>query len=92
MLELKFTSKFKKDYRRVKRQGKDLRKLKAVLLVLQSGEGLPPKNHDHDLSGSYAGHRECHIDPDWLLIYRVESDALTLTAVRTGSRDDLFGM
>lgn len=92
MLELKFTSKFKKDYRRVKRQGNDLRKLKAVLLVLQSGEGLPPENHDHDLSGSYAGHRECHIDPDWLLIYRVESDALTLTAVRTGSHADLFGM
>lgn len=92
MLELEFTAKFKRDYKRMKRQGKDLSKLAATLESLQRQEPLPPRMRDHDLSGSYAGHRECHVEPDWLLIYRIEEDVLTLTAVRTGSHADLFGM
>ena len=52
---------------------------------------LPNKNRDHDLSGDWIGHRECHILPDWLLIYRIEDDVLVLTLARTGSHSDLFG-
>lgn len=92
MLELEFTTKFKRDYKRIKRQGKDLGKLRTVLVALQRGEALPPRNRDHDLSGAYLGHRECHIEPDWLLIYRVEVERLTLTAVRTGSHSELLGL
>ena len=92
MMELRFTAKFKKDYKRIKRQGKDISKLESALEVLVRGEAVPEAMRDHSLGGTYRGHRECHIDPDWLLIYRVESDALTLTAVRTGSHADLFGM
>ena len=59
--------------------------------MLAMGEPLPDKNRDHDLSGDWAGHRECHILPDWLLIYRIEDDVLVLTLARTGSHSDLFG-
>ncbi|WP_279044421.1 type II toxin-antitoxin system YafQ family toxin, partial [Gemmiger formicilis] len=55
------------------------------------GEPLPDKNRDHDLSGDWAGHRECHILPDWLLVYRIEDDVLVLTLARTGTHSDLFG-
>ena len=55
------------------------------------GEPLPDKNRDHDLSGDWVGHRECHILPDWLLIYRIEDNVLVLTLARTGSHSDLFG-
>lgn len=92
MLELEFTARFKRDYKRAKKQGRDLAKLRAVLEALQRNEVLPARNRDHDLSGSYLGHRECHIEPDWLLIYRVEAERLMLTAVRTGSHSDLLGM
>lgn len=75
----------------MRRQGKDLSKLDELILMLRKGEALPAKVKDHGLSGSYFGHRECHIEPGWLLIYRIEQDVLTLTAVRTGSHADLFG-
>lgn len=55
------------------------------------GKALPKKNKDHSLSGKWAGHRECHILPDWLLIYRIEDDVLVLTLTRTGTHSDLFG-
>ena len=64
---------------------------KGCLLYTSMGEPLPEKNRDHDLSGDWVGHRECHILPDWLLIYRIEDDVLVLTLARTGSHSDLFG-
>lgn len=90
MLKVKFTSKFKRDYKLIKRQGKDIEKLEAVILELCNEETLPESMHDHELLGSYHGHRECHLEPDWLLIYRIDCGELTLTAVRTGSHSELF--
>lgn len=55
------------------------------------GETLPEKNKDHELTGDWVGHRECHVQPDWLLIYRIDDDVLVLTLSRTGSHSDLFG-
>jgi len=92
MLELKFTSKFKKDYKRIKKQGLNVDELREVLDRLCHQETLPSKMHDHPLTGNYAGHRECHIEPDWLLIYRVDDKMLVLTAVRTGSHSELLNM
>lgn len=68
MLDLRFTSKFKKDYKRIKKQGKDLTKLESTLEALVHGECLPESMRDHALGGAYREHRECHIEPDWLLI------------------------
>ena len=58
---------------------------------LTAGEPLPEKNRDHALTGDWVGHRECHIQPDWLLVYRVQNDVLVLTLTRTGTHSDLFG-
>ena len=93
MLELRFTAKFKKDCKRVKRQGKDLSKLEWALEKLVRGEALPDTMRDHSLGGTYRSHRECYIEPDWLLIYRIEDDILVLTLARTGTHSahsDLF--
>ena len=79
---VKYTTSFKKDYKRA---------IKQVVALLAMGEPLPDKNRDHDLSGDWAGHRECHILPDWLLVYRIEDDVLVLTLARTGTHSDLFG-
>ena len=92
MLELRFTTKFKKDYKRIKRQGKDLSKLERTLEALVCQEVLPDATRDHSLGGTYHGHRECHIEPDWLLIYRVDEDGLVLVATRTGSHSELLGL
>ncbi|MDR0432585.1 MAG: type II toxin-antitoxin system YafQ family toxin [Bifidobacteriaceae bacterium] len=91
MRELELTSRYKKDYRLAARRGCDLGKLDAVIDHLLGGAKLPPELKDHSLGGGYSGHRECHIEPDWLLIYRVSDDESMLTAVRTGSHSDLFG-
>lgn len=64
--------------------------LENVIALLAMGESLPPENRDHELTGNWRGHRECHIQPDWLLIYRVEADVLVLTLARTGTHSDLF--
>ena len=66
--------------------------LERVVELLAAGETLPEKNKDHALTGNWVGHRECHILPDWLMVYRVEDDVLVLTLTRTGSHSDLFGM
>ena len=66
--------------------------LERVVELLAAGETLQEKNKDHALTGNWVGHRECHILPDWLMVYRVEDDVLVLTLTRTGSRSDLFGM
>ena len=92
MPELRLTAKFKKDYKRVKRQGKDLLKLERTLETLVRGEALPDAMHDHSLGGTYRGHRECHIELGWLLIYRVDDDGLVLVATRTGSHGELLGL
>lgn len=91
-LKLLYTAKFKKDVKRLRKQGADLAKLEAVIDALLRGKSLSDKNRDHELSGNYKGHRECHIEPDWLLIYLVKHDELTLTAVRTGSHSELLNM
>ena len=82
---------FKKDYKRAIKRGLKIELLEQVVALLAMGEPLPEKNRDHDLSGDWVGHRECHILPDWLLIYRIEDDVLVLTLARTGSHSDLFG-
>ena len=90
MLKLNSSSRFKKDYRRCARRGYDLGLIQKVVMTLRIPASLPPKNKDHGLSGEYAGCRECHVLPDWLLIYRVNDGELYL--VRTGTHADLFGM
>lgn len=88
MLEISFTSQFKKDYKLCKKRGYDLSLLKGIIDILAIPEPLPEKNKDHNLVGNYAHKRECHIQPDWLLIYRVEGNRLML--YRTGTHADLF--
>lgn len=90
MYKLKFTSAYKKSYKLIKKRGYDLKLLDDVIDLLQNGIPLPPQFHDHGLEGRFKGFRECHIKPDWLLIYLIEHDILTLTLVDTGSHSDLF--
>ncbi len=84
------SSKFKKDLKLLKRRRYDLSLLEVVVDTLASGKELPEKNRDHQLSGDYAGCRECHITPDWLLIYEIAEGELFLYLTRTGSHSDLF--
>jgi mRNA interferase YafQ len=88
---VKPTSGFKKDYKRSKKRGLDMALLEEVISTLAMGDSLPDANKDHDLTGNWAGFRECHIQPDWLLIYRIDGDVLVLTLTRTGTHSDLFG-
>lgn len=89
MLKIVPTGRFRKDYATVKRRGKDLNKLATIVNRLAGLEPLAVKHRDHALSGSWEGCRDCHVEPDWLLIYRVADDELHL--IRTGSHSDLFG-
>lgn len=86
------TTKFKKDYKLAKKRGMDISKLTKVITMLAEGEKLPAEYRDHALSGNWVGHRECHIEPDWLLVYYIEDDVLVLTLTRTGTHSDLFGI
>ena len=88
MLELEVTNQFKRDLKLAKKRGKNKEKLDEVVEVLLQEKPLPQKYQDHPLSGNYKDHRDCHIEPDWLLIYRITSQNLIL--VRTGSHSDLF--
>ena len=88
---VKPTTQFKKDYKLAMKRGLDIALLEDVIRILAMGVPLSEKNRDHALTGNWAGHRECHIQPDWLLVYRVEGDVLVLTLSRTGSHSDLFG-
>lgn len=90
MYSIRPTSKFQKDLKRVKRRGYDIDLLTAIIKKLAAGELLPAKNKDHELSGDYIGCRECHITPDWLLIYELDGDDLILYLTRTGTHSDLF--
>jgi len=80
----------KRDVKRMRRRGKDMSKLDAVLRLLASQESMPPTYHDHRLSGKWNEFRECHIEPDWLLIYRILENVLILSAFGTGTHSDLF--
>lgn len=89
--EVVTTNQFKKDYKLAMKRHLNIELLDDIIAKLAKGETLPQKNKDHPLSGKWIGHRECHIQPDWLLVYRIEDDVLVLTLARTGSHSDLFG-
>ena len=88
--DLQFTSQFKKDLKLAKKQNKDLGKLFEVIDILANGETLNAKYKDHSLTGNYRGTRECHVEPDWLLIYEIRGDVLVLMLYRLGSHSELF--
>jgi len=90
MLELVTTSTFRKDLKIVKKRGYDLSLIEFVIDELLKENTLPQKYKDHVLTGNYRGFRECHISPDWLLIYAVDKDKLVLIVSRTGTYSDLF--
>ena len=90
--EIKNTTQFKKDYKLAKRRGLDINLLKGIITKLANGEVLAPKHKDLPLSGDWVGHREYHIQPDWLLVYRYDNDVLVLTLSRTGTHSDLFSL
>ena len=90
LLELKRTTQFKKDLRRVLKRGLQVDELESVIMKLRKQETLEPKHFDHALTGNFKGFRECHIMPDWLLMYKIEKKQLILTVFRTGSHSDLF--
>ena len=90
MYSVRPTTKFQKDLKRIAKRGYDISSLTEVIKKLANGERLPEKNKDHALSGDYSGYRECHITPDWLLIYEIENDELILYLTRTGTHSDLF--
>lgn len=92
MYSLVYTNRMKRDVKLMKKRGRDLDKLIQVLDILMKGEELPGKNKDHQLKGVWKDFRECHVEPDWLLIYRKEEAELILYATATGSHADLFGM
>ena len=89
LYEVKETTQFKKDYRLAKRRGQNLQLLKDIILISADGQTLPEKNRDHTLTGDWIGFRECHITPDWLLVYKKEDDILVLTLTRIGTHSDL---
>ena len=84
------TKKFQKDLKRAQRRGYDLSLLTEILKKLANGESLPEKNRDHLLTGNFSGCRECHITPDWLLVYEIYEEELLLYLTRTGTHSDLF--
>ncbi len=88
MLKVKDSGQFKKDYKKCMKRGLDMNLLKRVVSTLAIPDVLPVKNQDHILKGNYKGYRECHIAPDWLLVYRYKDDYLELA--RTGTHSDLF--
>ena len=88
--EIVWTAQFKKDYKLAIKQHLDIDLLDDVIRILAHGDALPQKNRDHLLSGDWEGYRECHILPDWLLIYRIDDDVLVLTLTRTGTHSHLF--
>ena len=91
-LKIEYYGQFKKDFKLAVKRGCDIEELKKVISVLANGETLPEKYRDHALTDSqqYKGVRECHIKPDWLLIYKICEEVLILTLIRTGSHSDLF--
>lgn len=92
MYNVKITTAYKRSYKLMKKRGLNISLLDEVVNTLRQGKQLDEKYCDHGLTGKFQGFRECHIKPDWLLIYLIENDILTLTLVDTGSHSDLFKM
>ena len=90
MLDVVLSNRFKKDLKLAAKRGLDLAELETVVNRLAAQQPLPDKNRDHTLTGDYIGFRECHIRPDWLLVYRVDGEDLVLFLFLTGSHTDLF--
>jgi len=90
MLSIRYTKDMKQDVKRAIKRGKDVSKLEIVLDLLANMRKLPAKYKNHKLSGIYSGCFECHIEPDWLLIYKILDDEMVLIAVATGTHSDLF--
>ena len=91
MLSPIYSTSFKRDFKRVVKRGKDPEKIKQVVRILCAQTPLPPALHDHPLKGKYSGYRDCHVEPDLVLIYRVVQDQLQLICFRLGTHSDLFG-
>jgi len=89
-LIIRQSAKFKRDLKTARKRSWDMSQLNAIIEMLSKGIALPLKNRDHALLGRYEGFRECHVTPDWLLIYRIEQDMLVLYLFRTGTHSDLF--
>ncbi len=90
MLQIVISNKFKKDLKLAQKRGCDMQLLNDVVTKLANEEPLPEKNKGHSLSGNYAGYRECHVQPDWLLVYKAFKEELVLLLYRTGTHSDLF--
>ena len=90
MLEIVLSNRFKKDLKLISKRGYDLNLLDKIVTQLANQQPLPPQNKDHNLSGDFIGFRECHILPDWLLVYRVDEGELILMLSRTGTHSDIF--
>ena len=90
LYEIKRTSRFKKDYKIIKKRGYNVTLLKEPIELLANGKQLPAKYNDHPLKGTFKGLRECHIAPDWLLVYEVDDNRLYLYLTRTGTHSDLL--
>ncbi len=90
MLSIRYHNSFKKDYKRIVKRGYDIKAFEKLLELLVLDEPLPPQYKDHALIGNYKGCRECHIAPDWLLVYQKNKDELILHLLRTGTHSDLF--
>jgi len=93
MLAIKYTSKMKRDVKRVAKQGKDINKLISTLSALATGKPMPPEYRDHQLKGNLSDFRECHVDGegDWLLLYQITDGGLTICACGTGTHSELLG-
>lgn len=90
MLAIKDGTLFRKDIKKIQKQRKDFSKLKTIITKIINNIELPKENKDHNLKGNYKGYRECHIEPDWLLIYKIEPENNLLVLYRTGSHSELF--
>ena len=90
MLTIRYQTAFKKDFKKIKKRGYDISQLETVIQTLAEKKTLDEKYRDHALSGNWNGYRECHITPDWLLIYKVIEGELILLLTRTGTHSDLF--
>ena len=90
MLKIVPSNQFRRDLKLAKKRGLNINKLQEVVNKIATGQRLDDKNHDHNLGGEFQGFRECHIEPDWLLIYRVDKGDLVLFLLRTGTHADLF--
>ena len=90
MLTPQETTRFRRDLRGMRRRGRDVQKLQAIVRLLVQEQPLAPRHRDHPLVGDWLGYRDCHIEPDWLLIYKIDREQATLTLARTGTHSDLF--